>query len=255
LQYLNELTAPGLRAEALEVVRLVHDGTEILLPRFYGGEAVDRKTLEEPRTTAERKLLESLGATCLPAAVDAVRLLLDFSKNWGRDLHWPVGEPAVSAWFDVAGEPVAVWTLRGGPRPEFVVNFEWLARSIPTERLGRLAQRLRQLPSVAERFHLLEESGFRQRPALSVNAVLAQPGAGDVFVSALRELLDPEPRVASPQAAAEPLIPSSTPVESVSDRPAGLMTGNQPPESVGPSGASGPPGRRGRPGPPPRTRR
>jgi|GEM_PF-6940159 len=144
-------------------------------------------------TQGEHSLFAALEASCLPAAVEAVRRLYHIARDRGRELQWGHGDhPALTAVYEVDGKPVGVWSCYTDLKPSFVVNFEWLAPHVPIERLQRLADRLAELPSVPERLAGLAEAGYKRRLALAVNAVLAQPGAADVISSALQELLDPE---------------------------------------------------------------
>jgi hypothetical protein len=149
-------------------------------------------------TQGEHSLFAALEASCLPAAVDAVRRLYHIARDRGRELQWGHGDhPAVTAVYEVDGKPVGVWSCYTDLKPSFVVNFEWLAPHVPIERLQRLADTLAELPSVPERLAGLAEAGYKRRLALAVNAVLAQPGAADVISAALNELLDPEGAKAS----------------------------------------------------------
>jgi hypothetical protein len=156
----------------------------------------------------EHALFAALEASCLPAAVDAVRRLYHIARDRGRELQWGHGDhPAVTAVYDVDGKAVGVWSCYTDLKPSFVVNFEWLAPHVPIERLQRLADRLAELPSVPERLAGLAEAGYKRRLALAVNAVLAQPGAADVISSALTELLDPSAAQAATPAASVPPPP------------------------------------------------
>ena len=159
-------------------------------------------------TQGEHSLFTALEASCLPAAVDAVRRLYHIARDRGRELQWGHGDhPAVTAVYDVDGKAVGVWSCYTDLKPSFVVNFEWLAPHVPIERLQRLAERLAELPSVPERLAGLAEAGYKRRLALAVNAVLAQPGAADVINAALTELLDPEGATAAASASSVPPPP------------------------------------------------
>ena len=156
----------------------------------------------------EHALFAALEASCLPAAVDAVRRLYHIARDRGRELQWGHGDhPAVTAVYDVDGKAVGVWSCYTDLKPSFVVNFEWLAPHVPMDRLQRLADRLAELPSVPERLAGLAEAGYKRRLALAVNAVLAQPGAADVINSALTELLDPAAASAGATATSVPPPP------------------------------------------------
>jgi len=156
----------------------------------------------------EHALFAALEASCLPAAVEAVRRLYHIARDRGRELQWGHGDhPAVTAVYDLDGKAVGVWSCYTDLKPSFVVNFEWLAPHVPIERLQRLADRLAELPSVPERLAGLAEAGYKRRLALAVNAVLAQPGAADVINAALTELLDPEGTAAAAAGAAASVPP------------------------------------------------
>jgi hypothetical protein len=158
----------------------------------------------------EHALFAALEASCLPAAVDAVRRLYHIARDRGRELQWGHGDhPAVTAVYEVDGKPVGVWSCYTDLKPSFVVNFEWLAPHVPIEGLQRLADRLAELPSVPERLAGLAEAGYKRRLALAVNAVLAQPGAADVISSAFTELLDPEAAKAAATGAVPPPPPAA----------------------------------------------
>jgi hypothetical protein len=158
----------------------------------------------------EHALFAALEASCLPAAVDAVRRLYHIARDRGRELQWGHGDhPAVTAVYEVDGKPVGVWSCYTDLKPSFVVNFEWLAPHVPIERLQQLADRLAELPSVPERLAGLAEAGYKRRLALAVNAVLAQPGAADVISTALTELLDPGAAKAAATAAVPPPPPAA----------------------------------------------
>ncbi len=141
----------------------------------------------------EHALFAALEASCLPAAVDAVRRLYHIARDRGRELQWGHGEhPAVTAVYEIDGKAVGLWSCYTDLKPSFVINFEWLAPHVEIERLQRLADRLAELPSVPERIAGLAEAGYKRRLALAVNAVLAQPGAADVINSAFTDLLNPD---------------------------------------------------------------
>ncbi|HET9773184.1 MAG TPA: hypothetical protein VFS16_19990 [Acidimicrobiia bacterium] len=141
----------------------------------------------------EHALFAALEASCLPAAVDAVRRLYHIARDRGRELQWGHGEhPAVTAVYEVDGKAVGLWSCYTDLKPSFVINFEWLAPHVEIERLQRLADRLAELPSVPERLAGLAEAGYKRRLALAVNAVFVQLGAADVINTAFTELLTPD---------------------------------------------------------------
>jgi hypothetical protein len=58
-------------------------------------------------------------------------------------LYWGEGRyPSVTAWFDVSGTNVAVWSIYTDPaKTVFAINFEWMHRrgkGVPADMLERL---------------------------------------------------------------------------------------------------------------------
>jgi hypothetical protein len=217
VDYLEDVARPRLRILALGLQRLAEDGIEILIPTLY--RSGSRRPVAAPQVEEappEEAVLAALETTCLSAGVDAVRRLVAFSRARGLELCRESSElPGVTAVFEVDGRRVGVWSCYSDLKPTFVVNFEWLVPHLPVDRLARLANRLRTIPSVAERLAGLEEAGYRRRPSLAVNAVLARPGAADVITLALEELLADQAAPSSPLTTTTPVwgsAPTPAPV-------------------------------------------
>ena len=207
VDFLEDVARPRLRVLALGLQRLAEEGIEILIPTLYRSGGRRTQAAETPVETEppEDAVLSALETSCLSTGVEAVRRLVVFSRARGAEIRRePAEQPALSAVFELGGRTMGLWSCYSDLKPTFVVNFEWLVPHVPLDRLARLANRLRSVPSVAERLAGLEEAGYRRRPALAVNAVLAQPGAADVITLALEEFL------AGPVPAASPVPPVPT---------------------------------------------
>jgi hypothetical protein len=226
VDYLEDVARPRLRVVALGFQRLAEEGIEILIPTLYrsGGRRTLAAETQVETAPPEEAVLSALETSCLSAGVEAVRRLVVFSRARGLEMRRePAEQPALTAVCDVGGHAVGLWSCYSDLKPTFVVNFEWLAPHMPLQRLARLANRLRSVPSVAERLAGLEEAGYRRRPALAVNAVLAQPGAADVITLALEEFLaalspaapPPPPPPAASWVPAPPPPPAPAPVPPV----------------------------------------
>ncbi len=75
-------------------------------------------------------------------------------------------------------------------KASFALNFEYLqGGSLPLPALAHMAERLRTIPKVADFYAGLEQEDFKKRPALSLDQVLAQPGAVAIVEAAIDELL------------------------------------------------------------------
>ena len=90
---------------------------------------------------------------------------------------------------------MSVFSLYEDPlgKASFSLNFEYLKDKAPTQELSQLANHLRTIPGVAAIYVGLEGDQFKRRPALSVNQILAQPGAVDIIEQALTEFIQADP--------------------------------------------------------------
>ena len=98
----------------------------------------------------------------------------------------------MTAWFDVSGVNVAVWSIYTDPaKTVFAINFEWMHRrgkGVPAYMLDRLADRLRPLPSVAALYEDLAQRGYDKRPSIPVNQLFSAADAVDRIIAAVDEL-------------------------------------------------------------------
>jgi len=99
----------------------------------------------------------------------------------------------VTAWFDVPGGNVAVWSIYTDPvKTVFAMNFEWMHRrgeGVAAETLERLADRLRPLPGVATLYADLAEWGYNRRPSIPANQLFTTPDAAATIIRAVDELV------------------------------------------------------------------
>lgn len=141
----------------------------------------------------EATLLASFSRGCTPVGLQAARDLYDFVRARGGTFSWGTGQlPSVTARFFIGQTPYSVFSLYEWPPGNvvFALNFEYLqGGAINVEVLARLAERLRTIPKVADRFAGLEQKSFKMRPALPLDQVLAQPGAVTMVQAALDELI------------------------------------------------------------------
>ena len=193
VEYLNEHTVGEVEVVALEIGYLRDEGVEIVLPRTYGTEAVRAKAAGHG-PIGEPELFAALEKSCTPAGVAAVRQLYGWVEPHGGSFAWGLGVayPSTTAWFNVEGQWVAVWSCyaRAGSAT-WDVNFEYLRRKgVSTERMAALAASLRRVDGVATRFAGLEEKDFLRRPSLPIDGVVAKPGAASRILDALAALVD-----------------------------------------------------------------
>lgn len=141
----------------------------------------------------EESLFTSLARSCTPAGFRAARDLFDFARMNGATFSYGAAQLlSVSARFFIGQTPYSVFSLYEWPAGKvvFALNFEYLqGGSLPLSALARLAERLRAVPKVADRYAGLEQASFKKRPALSLDQVLAQPGAVATVEAAIDELL------------------------------------------------------------------
>jgi hypothetical protein len=194
IEYLNAHTIAEVEVTGLEIGYLADSGVEIVVPRTYG--------LEQARARAagkgpigETELFAALDATCSPEGVQAARRLYDWVKPHGGDFAWGFGiaYPSTNAWFTVEGFWAATWSIYArSTTPTFDIGFEFLLnKGVSVERLGAFATALRKIPGVDARFIGLEKDGYKRRPSLPIDGILAKPGAAEAIEAALAALIDP----------------------------------------------------------------
>jgi TIR domain len=141
----------------------------------------------------EASVFDSFARACTPSGLQAARDLFDFARARGATFSWGTAQlPYVSARFYIGATPYTVFSLYEWPAGKvvFVLNFEYLqGGALPLTALARLAERLRTIPKMADRYAGLEQASFKKRPELSVDQVLSQPGAVATVESAIDELL------------------------------------------------------------------
>lgn len=141
----------------------------------------------------EASVFASFARACTTPGLQAARNLYAFARARGATFSWGTGQlPSVSARFFIGQTPYYVFSLYEWPagKASFALNFEYLqGKSLPLTALAELAERLRTIPHVDDRFAGLEQAEFKKRPALSLDQVLAQPGAVAIVEAALDELL------------------------------------------------------------------
>jgi hypothetical protein len=140
----------------------------------------------------ERSLFASLARCCSAEGLAATRQLYDFALKHGTRLVWSTGPlPSVTARFNVGNAAMSVFSLYEDPpgKASFAVDFEYLKDKASTQELSQLANHPRTMPGVAAICVGLEGDQFKRRPPLSINQILAQPGAVDIAEQTLMELI------------------------------------------------------------------
>jgi len=194
VEYINQHTVPELQLLALQLEYRRDGDVEILLPTIYGQETVQRKAISTAQTT-EEQLLTVLREMCSPEGFEAVRRLYEWSLDNGMSPYWGRGhDPSLTAWFEVDGTSISPWSCWASPPNSAVsVNFQWIAnRGLPVERVEAFLAALEQIPGFGPRLAGVRSADFKKRPGISIDQVLAQPGAMDAFGRALAELLGKE---------------------------------------------------------------
>lgn len=192
IEYLNEHTIAEIEVAALEIGYLADSGVEIVVPRTYGLESARAKSAGKG-PIGEPELFGALDKTCSPEGVQAVRRLFDWVKPNGGDFAWGLGiaYPSTNAWFTVEGHWVCTWSLYArSTTPTWDVDFEYLLnKGVSTDRMAAFAAALRSIPGVETRLTGLEAAGYKRRPSLSIDGIIAKPGAVEIIERALAELI------------------------------------------------------------------
>lgn len=193
--YLNEHTSPDLQVLALELRYVADHGMEILFPTVYGGQSSTPKAVAQEWN--EVTVFAALARFCSPDGLEAARRLYNFAKKSGAAFNWGVASlPSLTARLTVLGKPISAFTIYEWPRSVgvFVINFEYLANAgVPGEAIQRVAELLRRIPGVPERYADLEAKHFQKRPPLGLDSIVAQTGAVETIEAALDELIPSRP--------------------------------------------------------------
>ena len=148
----------------------------------------------------KEKLFARLEQICSPEGVQAAKQLYNFAEERGATFNpWNEGAFASATARFRSGKgrlsifAIEDWFEDGKSKGKFVVNFEYLARNgrVPIPLLSRLAETLRTIPGVKERYVGLEERQFRIRPSLFIDEVLTQPGAvAKIHIEKIQSAID-----------------------------------------------------------------
>ncbi|SFE52474.1 hypothetical protein [Blastococcus tunisiensis] len=197
IEFLNDRTRPEFEVLALELTYMGQEGVEVLVPAVYGQEGIRRKATEGSRRRwNEQELLSAIADHSGPVAAEVLTAVYEHGRSHPLFSRWYWGEgahPSVTAWFSTHGIDVPVWSISTAPegRSVLAMNFDWIHRrgaGLPIEAVERLAERLRVLPGVTPLYAGLAVRGYAKRPSIP-EASLTAPGAKDVIVEALDELL------------------------------------------------------------------
>ena len=201
VEYLNEHTLTQVSVLALEVIYVRDGDVEILVPSIYGEEAVRRKEAGGVNNWSENSFMNSLQEFVPQPQRDRMLEVIAHAREhpsptafyWGTGrFYWGQGRyPSCGAWFKIAGEAVAVWTIYLDPqRSVFSFNFEWMARrSVPVDAMERVAGAMRPLPGVFALYADLAEREYRKRPSLPVRSLFADERAPKVITAAVDQLV------------------------------------------------------------------
>jgi hypothetical protein len=192
VEYLNVHTSDGIEVFALELDYLRDGDVELLVPRQFGEETARLKPKKSVERT-EARFFSAL-AECAPGAVDAIRMLRDWSVSAGAAIRvGGTAYPTMRAILTVGGTAVTPWTCNADPSapaaPRLAINFGSLRNALAPDRLELLAARLAALPGAAERLGDVRNSDWNRFPAFPLNTALADDDAVTIVVSALAEAL------------------------------------------------------------------
>lgn len=231
----KELPQESQQSAWSEEQRQIALAAEALLPDYEAGgdltavfttidgadfHASERDMVGEPRANArshemgivtgpwnKEKLFARLEEICSPEGVQAARRLYSFAEERGATFNpWNKGKYAsATARFRNGTESLSIfaiedWHENGKSWGKFVINFGSLVgkRGISTPLLSRLAETLRTIPGVKERYVGLEEKEFSTRPSLFIDEILTQPGVVEKIQSAIDDLLQSISRYSLP---------------------------------------------------------
>lgn len=183
--YINRHTTATVHLLALELRRAADHGVEVLIPATYGEESAEEKSPGAGRKWDEPSLIEQIRAHHPGAVGERMLALYAFMRDHDARLSWGRGQtyPSVTARLGIAsGRPVSI-----GFYPGFgvSVNFDFVREPRSGEDLTELLELVRAVPGAVQHLTEVEASGFRVRPTLPVEDVLATDDALDEFKRAI----------------------------------------------------------------------
>jgi hypothetical protein len=188
--FLNRQTTTKLELLAIELRRAVDHGVEVLIPQTYGEESAAQNTRSRQRVN-EASVLVTLRSQHAGAPGERMVALYEFLRDRGARLSWgsSTSSPSVTAWLgEEVGNPVSI-----GFYPEGVaVNFHFVAERRSPPEMQRLAELIRAVPGARSHCERLEQSGYRMRPTMPPEQVLATDAALDAFQRAIIEAAAPQ---------------------------------------------------------------
>jgi hypothetical protein len=189
--FLNRHTTPAVELLAIELRRIVDHGIEVLFPQTYGEESATEK-IEPNRGSraSEAGVLAAIIDRHPGKAGERMIELYTFMRDQGARLSWgrSTREPSVTAWLgEDAGNPVSVGFYPYG----VAVNFDFLIDRRTDAEMARLARLVRAIPGAARHYERLEAVGFRMRPTLAPEDVLATDAALQAFTRAITDAAQP----------------------------------------------------------------
>lgn len=177
---------------AERVVNIWPGPTNVFAPTVPSAGDVGGQTAPPARNWDKESIFVALASYGSDSGLQATQRLYDFAESRGAKFYYNSGPwPAVTAQVQYGNKWVSAFGIYpyAEGRSSIAINFQYLADHIPAQTLAQLAQRLRTIPGVAARYVGLEEAQFRKRPSLSIEEILAQPGAVEIVETALDELM------------------------------------------------------------------
>jgi hypothetical protein len=201
VEYLNDHTVRDVEVIAFEVGYAADGDVELLIPAVYGQEAVRRKSAQaSTQRWDEQALRQALSDYCGQEAAAGLLAVYEHAQRHPATtlLYFGKGQhPSVTAWLDVSGANVAVWSIYTDPlKTVFAINFDWMHRrgkGVAAQALDRLADRLRPLPGVAALYADLAERGYNKRPSIPADQLFTAPDAATSIIEAVDELIGDTP--------------------------------------------------------------
>jgi hypothetical protein len=185
--FLNRHTTAEVELLAIELRRMADHGVEVLVPETYGEESAKDKPIKPGRggPATEAAVIAAVRARHPGAPGENMIRVYEFVRDRGARLSWgrSTKEPSVTAWLgEDVGNPISIGFYPYG----VAVNFDFLVNRRTEAEMAHLAELVRALPNAATHYQRLEEVGYKMRPTLAPEDVLAD----DAAVQAFKDLVD-----------------------------------------------------------------
>ncbi|WP_405796237.1 hypothetical protein [Streptomyces longwoodensis] len=182
---------------AVELTQYRGDGDlRVLVPRIHGEVATAAKS-PSGRRTAQRTTRDDMDAAIRSRLAPEPRRiateLLKHAAAKGRLEGGTAKYPSMSVHYPVAGRQVPLWTLSLYDNPakeELAFSFGSITHHLGPGRAVAFAESLPAVPELQQKLEVQRQKGYNGWPSVTLTSLAAEPGAAEVILAAIEQLMD-----------------------------------------------------------------